>query len=411
VGKAKTLTILTVLTVGAVAGAYLTQEGADEIPLNGKPLVPGMLTKMNKVKAVTVTGSGKSFQIKYVDGRWVIPERDNYVASAQQMQKLLVGLSETVRIEPKTSKPHLYGKVGLGDPTMAGPDDEMVRFALKRENDEHYVTVTVGNEVDARGNRNLMEYYVLKDDDPQVWLVQGRIPTDRAFSDWIDVEIIGLEPQRAARTVVKHPDGAVVVVTRDEPQAEDFTLVGQPADTKIVEKWQVEDIGRGIARVDLEDVVQGTLEDIGGVPGIEVTMHTHDGMEIVMTSMMKPRTAEEIEADEDLVDRVYAKFSARFNENLVNQKLFDRKEATAELDLDEMKRGPARSEAAALRKLEDPDQVKAEVKRLNALWADWVYELPNFKAKHLLRKMDALVAPVEQAKAPEQVPASARSSN
>ena len=108
-GKAKTLTILTVLTVGAVAGAYLTQEGADEIPLNGKPLVPGMLTKMNKVKAVTVTGSGKSFQIKYVDGRWVIPERDNYVASAQQMQKLLVGLSETVRMEPKTSKPHLYG--------------------------------------------------------------------------------------------------------------------------------------------------------------------------------------------------------------------------------------------------------------------------------------------------------------
>ena len=45
---------------------------------------------------------------------------------------------------------------------------------------------------------------------------------------------------------------------------------------------------------------------------------------------------------------------------------------------------------------------KAEVEKLNAHWAGWVYELPNFKARHLLRKMDALV----EAEAPkaEDVP-------
>ena len=84
----------------------------------------------------------------------------------------------------------------------------------------------------------------------------------------------------------------------------------------------------------------------------------------------------------------------------------DKMQATADLDLGKMERGPERREAEALRKLEDPETVKAEVERLNAFWSGWVYELPNFKARHLLRQMDDLVEPVEK-EAPEQGPAPA----
>ena len=99
-------------------------------------------------------------------------------------------------IEPKTSKPELYAKIGLGDPAAADEHSGMVRFELEDNNDKVLTSVVIGQQQEARGGPNLNEYYVLKDDDPQVWLVQGNLPTENEVGDWVDNEVMGIEPQR-----------------------------------------------------------------------------------------------------------------------------------------------------------------------------------------------------------------------
>ena len=45
------------------------------------------------------------------------------------------------------------------------------------------IRIEAGQQQEARGNPNMSEYYVLKGDDPQVWLVQGSMPTENTIGD------------------------------------------------------------------------------------------------------------------------------------------------------------------------------------------------------------------------------------
>lgn len=407
--SSKTLTVLIILTAFTVAGAYLTKRGTDAIPMSGKTLFPGLLQQVNDVERVVATGQGKSFAMeKGEGGEWTMPDREHYRAELQRVQHLLIGMAGLKRVEPKTDKPALYEKLGLGDPAVAEKGSDLASFVLEDGQKNVLAKLIVGNKRDARGDPNLQEYYVLTGEDPKVWLVQGQLPIGNTLGEWIDTPILGIEPERVALMKVTHPDGEVLQVSREQPHVTDFTLVDQPDGTKVKEKWQVDDIGRGIARLSFDDVANGKLETSGKMPAFTATMTTHDGMRVEMTAMYgaaAPASAAsasstgEAKTTADKAAPLFAVLSASFDETLVNTALLTKKRDNAKLDIAAMERGPARREAEALAKLVEPDEVKKEVEAANAKWAGWVYRLPEFKGTHLGRKMKDLVekpaAPME----------------
>ena len=142
-------------------------------------------------------------------------------------------------------------------------------------------------------------------------------------------------------------------------------------------------------------MTKAALDGMEAAPGIVVTMETHDGMRVVMTTVTKPRPKAQDGTSSGDAPYLYASLAASFDEALVNQALLDEKKAGAGKDTETLERD-ARLAAEAVAKLSSPDDVKKEVETLNPRWAGWVYELQDFKARHLLRTMAELVKPREE---------------
>jgi hypothetical protein len=279
--RGRAFTVLAVVTAVVVAGASMTLNRETSLPQAGTLLFPELLERVNDVTRVEVTGGGNSFTLARTGrGAWTAPARDGYPLIGDKVHRLLVGAAGLQRLEPKTSNPERFQELGLRDPDTA--DARSVRFRLLDAADAVLAELIVGERRPARGDASRSEYFVRVPDEQRVWLVLGTLPdTVDAVEEWLRPDIATIAEERVARVRVTHPDGEVVTVEKDEPGAESFRYRELPSGAEVGDTWKVNDLGRLLGDLRLEDVT--AADERSDAPGSRaVVLETFDGLRVRM---------------------------------------------------------------------------------------------------------------------------------
>jgi hypothetical protein len=359
----RSFTILCAVTVLVSVAAISVDEDSSAIPGNGELLFPELLSGINEIEKIEGASAGERFTLRRGPGGWIVPDKFGYPANADKVHKLLVGAAGLKRVEPKTKKETLYPKLGLED--LSIESSRAVSFTFEAADESTPASLIVGNSAPAKGDPEASAIYVRLPGDPQSWLVEGKLPKDGTLLDWLDRKILDIERARSREVRVRHEDGEVVVVSKNTPAENDFTLADVPPGREIDAQWSVNDIGRSLTDLDLEDVrPRDALA--ANVPSVfTVTMRTFDGLTVAMDVYKDDKQA-------------LALLKASF--------------AAGDQSPGGQVAGPTSEDGSKTPpRLLTAEEVRAEASKLNARWSDWVYVLPDFKFDHLAKKQTDLL--------------------
>jgi hypothetical protein len=363
--RSKTLVMLALVTVVIALAAILVRQQSTAIPQQGKTLFPELLTRINDVAEVKGTNAEGTYTLQLRDGRWAVKDREAYPADPNKVRELLFGLAQLQRIEPKTSNPELYGKIGVQDAATKGA--ESLQIKLSDAKGQTLAELIVGKHELSKANLNQREYFVRLPGDPQSWLVEGKLPDEKSPSSWLQKDILGLDARRVREVRVIHADGQHLTLRRKNPSAADYELVGLPTGAEIESPYAINSIADMLTSLALDDVRPATAVNFDKNGMLSVELSTFDGLRVNMQAIK--------EGKNDL-----ARFNASFDSSLIKKPDSGEQETNVATE-GEAKKSP----------LKQTDDVKKEVEDLNARWHDWVYVVPGYRVDTIAKKKSELI--------------------
>lgn len=363
--RSKTLVMLALVTVVIALAAILVRQQSTAIPQQGKTLFPELLTRINDVDEVKGTSAEGTYTLQLRDGRWVVKDKEAYPADPNKVRELLFGLAQLQRIEPKTSNPELYGKIGVQDVATKGA--ESLQIKLSDAKGQTLAELIVGKHEPSKANLNQREYFVRLPGDPQSWLVEGKLPDDKLPSNWLQKSILGLDARRVREVRVIHADGQHLTLRRKNPSAADYELVGLPTGAEIESPYAVNSIADTLTGLALDDVRPASAVNFDKKSMLSVELSTFDGLQVNMQAIKDGKND-------------FARFNASFDSSLIKK-----------TDGGKQKTNVATESGGKKNLLKQPDDVKKEVEELNARWHDWVYVVPGYRVDTIAKKKSELI--------------------
>jgi hypothetical protein len=291
--NAKTLTVLGV-AAAAVAGGVLLVElrggsgGEAAATAAGQRFVPVLQARANDVALVRVSNASNTLTFRRGETGWGWVEKGGYPVQFDKVRAAILSVAELRAIEPKTSKPELYEKLGVQDPGTAAAAESEDMFAappapvlltLKDDQEQTLASVIVGNQKwDAKPG-----VYVRKEGEAQSWYAQGQLDVSTNLASWVDTKIIDLSRDRIRHVAVAHPDGETVTASRQTPAAVNFTVHDLPAGKELKSPSSGDAMGTALAWVNFEDVAPNrTFDFLAGKAGTTSEYRTFDGLVIAV---------------------------------------------------------------------------------------------------------------------------------
>jgi hypothetical protein len=340
--KPRTLLILILLGAIAIAGGWYF--GTAEQPTGqqaynaGKLMFPDLAPQLQNAARIEIVHQGKTTAIVKQGDIWGLEDRGGYVVQPGKLRGMLTALTELRLVEPRTTDPAEFGRLGLEDPNGKTGESNLLRV-LDASGKTIAVLIVGHRRVRTQGNVP-EQVFVRRPDDNQTWLAEGSLQVDADPQLWLDRDIMNIDHARIATVAVTDGD-AKLGLARDGQKL----VMKQPADHPPLDDYKLDDVDRALELLTFQDV-QTDKQPVGDKIGQSVYT-TNDGVAV---------TASVFKGDKD----IWARFAAA---------------TAAGLD-------PAAS-----------DKAKAEADKLNARLAGWTYQLGDWKRKALVPTLDDLKAP------------------
>ena len=391
--RIRSLLLLAGVTLAALIAALVleTQTGDSAIPGEGELVFPDLLSRVDEVRRVRALSGGETFSLVHDGERWTMPERDGYGAVADKIHKLVVGAAGLERREPKTSDPARYSRLGLDD--HVEPGSGSIRFTFEDDAAQVLADFIIGNRESSRIDLSLSEFYLREPEEAQSWLVEGKLSVSRDPVEWLEREVLRIEEARVRTVRVRQADGGRLDVSRSRPDDEDYSLDNAPPGHEVESRWRVNDIGRGLANLRLEDVRRAAGEiDTGS--GFSAELLTFDGLGVHVRTWR--------ESDES-----WLRIRASFDEEAVDARFGpagpsgegDPPDGGAEGGATESQAeggAPGAGDFEAIEGLQAADAAREEVERLNEGWEGWEFRLADYKRSYFTVPVADLVKPAEE---------------
>jgi len=356
-----TLLLLVVAGIAAVAGGWYfgaAVNPAGQQAFNaGSLMFPDLAPRLQDAARIEITHQDKTTTLARHGDAWGLEDRGGYVVQATKLRGMLTALTELRLVEPRTTDPAQFNRLGLEDPHGKEGTSNLLR--VLDTSGKPIVALIVGHRrVRTQGNVP-EQVYVRRPDDNQSWLAEGSLQVDADAQQWLDRDILNIDHARIASVTVTHGDEKLELA-RDGQKL----VLKSPAEHPPLDDYKLDDLDRGLELLTFQDV-QTDKDKVGDEVGRSV-FTTGDGLAI---------TATVFNGDKD----VWARFAAA---------------PAAGVD-----------QAAG-------DKARAEADKLNARLAGWTYQLGAWKQKALVPAMDDLKAPPPEkpaapAPAPDSAPAPA----
>lgn len=342
----RTLLALLVVGVLAVAGGWYfgtsTTSTEQRTVDAGKLMFPDLAPKLKDAAKIEIVHQGKPLVLALQNGQWGLADRGGYRVQETKLRGMLTALTELRLVEPRTTDPAQFGRLGVEDPDAPGSNSNLLRILDGAG--KPLVAVVVGHRR-VRTQGNLPEQvYVRHPGDNQAWLAEGSLQVDADPQLWFDRDIMNIEHGRIAKVVATHGD-QTLEFTREG----DRLVLTSPAEHPRLDDYKLEDVARALELLTFQDVKPGT-DPVGEEVGHAV-LTTSDGLAV---------TATVFHADKDL----WARFVVTGD-----------------------------------------DKARAEADRLAARLTGWNYQIGSWKEKALVPTMDDLKSAEKPAAAAPDEPA------
>ncbi len=378
----KTVTIMAVITVVLIAAAVLVSQRKDAtFPQTGQPVFPGFMASINDVSEMSVLTQTGTITILREEPSWRVKEKHHYPADMGKIREALFGFAELKILEAKTGKPEFYEKLGLQDVGAEGSLSTGV--TLKDVAGNTLAAVIVGNDRPAKGNPDQKEVFIRKPGNPQTWLAMGRLSIEKNPGEWLDKDLLEIEPKRVRHLQIVHPDATTVILEKEQPDELDFKVANIPGGTEVQSQFAVNNMVSTVTSLSFDDVSPKSEVPFEDQAVVTAVFETFDGLEGTLTLLRKD-------------EKHYVKVSAAFKSDLIWEPESEKNAKTEKQAEGARETEKTEKDKTDFPKLANPGmkpeaEVKAEIEALNKKVAKWVYVIPQFHADTILKKPHHLV--------------------
>nr|VFJ64139.1 MAG: protein of unknown function (DUF4340) [Candidatus Kentron sp. DK] len=415
--------LLALATVLAVSATFYIQQKPGGTDIEHDTFFPALAGQLTQVARLQISKGDSSVTLhRQKEDSWRVQERAGYPADLAKVHELLLGSARLQRRELKTRNPKHYAHLGVSE--MGGDTGEgesATRISLRDGEGETLADFFLGKRATARGRSALEEMYVRVQDDPTVWLVEGHLPRGDSITDWLEKEILVLEPGRIQKVRITHANGETFILEKDSRDAFDYHIAGLPEGTKPKSTYAVNSIPIGMANLKLQDVRKEQEIDLSAKKaGASVVITTFDGMRVTMKTWL---------SGEDIL----ARFDADFDANAVREPDPGEKGET-EIPVTGTSSGKSLVGTIGIRSPDigagsigdigvravpgaigagpgrepvtepvtngaaktEPGTVKEQIRLLAERWRGWLYILPRYRMDKLIGRREDLILPTPQ---------------
>lgn len=356
------LLAVAVLVLAGAAWWLLDRQAAGDVAVVG-PALPGFDARVEAVDSIEIVGAGgqRLLLVEKRDGRWLMPERQDWPANQREIGSALFRLGQARRIEAKTANPALHARLGVEDVTA----EEAAGTELRLSGGGDPLRLTIGNNHPALGGS-----YVRIGDDPQAWLLDEDIAPARDPADWLDRRLLDIAMARIDVIRVTPASGRAFRLSRVQDR---FSLDGQPPAA-------MENPDAGNTTAGFTD--QLPLDDVAADSGAEATQTAvFEGLDGVLITVAAWREE----------GATWARFSAALDESRATEWIAQ----SATRAADEAEAG-TEAETGTSSPDASPEQQLAELKERVAQWQaqfeDRQFLLPPYKSAPLMRSRNDYLA-------------------
>ena len=137
---------------------------------------PGLAPKLAQASRIEVTHQATTLVVARDGDRWGLADRGGYPVQGSKVRELTSGLAELRLVEPRTSDPAEYGRLGVDDATGKTATSNLLRMLDAAGNP--LAALIVGHRR-VRTQGDVPEtIYVRRPGEAQAWLAEGRLPVD-----------------------------------------------------------------------------------------------------------------------------------------------------------------------------------------------------------------------------------------
>jgi len=363
-----------------------------------EPAVPGLAARLNDLDRVVITGPGKQVlaTLLRADGQWRLEER-NYPADAAKLRELLVGLAEARRIEAKTSNPELYSRLGVQDIDKTDAGGVQIELAGGGEP----VLLIVG-ENNPRGKGT----YVRRVGEAQSWLVDRNIAVDKSPANWLNRELVDVQPDRIDEVVVERGKDRVEIAASEAANG-DFVLRNLPKGREPASDYVADATAGLLQGLRFEDVAAADSMAVDAASRRTARFVLRDGVRVDVESWQADgKTWAKLAARLDeasataAIEAQQAKAKAEWERKLAEKAADAAKnegEGKAESATAEPNAAAPEPPLAVKDPAADREQrlsaLRNEVETLNQRFNGRAFVLPTYKASNLNRDLEAYLKP------------------
>jgi hypothetical protein len=242
--------------------------------------IPGFAHDVRHAARIHVVSKTGAFDVVFVPEKgWVVPERGNYPASFDLIQRTLVGLAALQTIEPKTARPEWFHFVNLDTP----PKGDGVLIAVSDDKGKELASLIAGKSEDIGDPTGAVGLFVRRPGDNQSWLARSVLDARPALTDWLDKTVMDVDRARI-RAVDVSPtnNGPTFTVSRLDPGKPDFILTPLPAGQKVADPTVPDGVAAAITGFGFDDVQPAANLDFSGPNVAHVTTLTFDGLKVTV---------------------------------------------------------------------------------------------------------------------------------
>jgi len=349
----RTIAILAAATLLALLLA-LALPGPGDAPSDGQgeALVPGLRDIVNEVDAIDVLGPDGGFvvRLRRDEARWRVPEKDNYEADFERVQRLLRDLATGQRADERTSNPDWYARLGVQ--AIGEPDSVGVRLDFPGS---ELPSLIIGQLDSTERGR-----FVRLADQARTWLSDRDIEVPTDSIEWLERAIMDIPATELAQVTVLHPDGDTVQLRPAGEETDDWVVFNVPEGREAAPMWELRPLTNGLANLQLEDVRR---HDALPEDAVRALFVTNDGLNFVAT--LFEDEGEDASGDDE---GGWVHFSV-----------------SAEVAASE---GQELSDEAA--------RISADAAAVNERLAPWQFRLPERKFDSLTKRLEDVLAELEE---------------
>lgn len=345
--------LLVVLAVAAtLVAVFLPRPAGDVDTFEPAPLLPAFAGQANTLDwlRVSAAGGGVLATLERGEARWTVAEAGGYAADWGVLRPLLAGLAEARVVEPKTSNPDYYDRLGVED--VAGADAQGVLIEFRPESG--LPAVILGNTAQGRDG----QYARLAGEAASV-LIDRELDAPRQRENWLDRAIVDIAENGVVEVEIVHADGETVRARKVSADDEDFVLEGVAEGFEARSAWTVNSLAGGLSSLRLDAVAPEGEIDWTGATRFRVL--TADGLNVEVELATVPSGEDGAATGRWL----------RLDAGLYTTGLDTGVEAG-----------------------EDDAEVRERADAINRRVAGWAYRVPDYKASTMDKRMADLVQAV-----------------